>query len=77
MVVLVLSLALVGCGYSMADCYNSVVEAYPNSEVRMIPGENWRFIVKQPDGTILYVETMNTTNTNVTQEFAVFKGEGK
>ncbi len=63
-----------GCdSHDQGKCYESVTASYPEAEVIIIPGEKYRFIVKTLDGAILYIETMNQTDTNITQIFTVFK----
>ena len=73
-VVLVLVILWVtGCsGYNAAVCYEGVKAKYPNAEIAMIPGEKYRFLVKTSEGNILYIETMNFSDGNVTQEFVAF-----
>lgn len=74
---LVLIIALVSCsGFDPVECYNSVVKAYPDSEVFTILGEQFSFIVRTSHGDILYVETMNNMNTDVTKEVYVIRGDG-
>lgn len=64
-----------GCaGYDVSDCYESVQAAYPDAEVQMIPGEKWRFLVRTKEGDIIYVETMNILDTEMTQKFTAFRG---
>lgn len=64
-----------GCsGYSADVCYQGVKAAYPGADIAVIPGEKYRFIVKQKNGDILYVETMNHTNGDVTQAYTAFRG---
>lgn len=67
-------IAMTGCaGYSSNECYNAVQKKYPNGDVRVIPGKMYMFLVKTENGDIVYVETMNVTNTEITQEFIAFK----
>lgn len=73
--ILIASLAVTGCGgYDPNNCYESVKRAYPNAEVVMIPGEDYRFIVKEVNGDVIYVETMNMSNGDVTQAFTAIRG---
>lgn len=59
-----------GCtGYSQATCYEGVKAKYPDSNVIIIPGQKYRFLVDRPNGDVLYVETMNISNGDVTTEF--------
>lgn len=60
---------LAGCGdaHDQYACYMSVKEKFPNSEVTRIPDANYKFIVKKEDGSLFYVETMNSFNDNVSK----------
>ena len=76
LIVLLSVLLCVGCsGYNQNTCYDEVKKAYPNSEVVMIPGEKYRFIVKNNSGDIIYVETMNIGDGKVTQAFTAIRGD--
>ena len=73
LIVLFVVLFLFSCGYSSIDCYESVSNKYKDSIVYQIPGEEYRYIVKTKSGEVRYIETMNITNTNITQDFKVFQ----
>ena len=70
------ALLCVSCGgFNQEACYEGVKMAYPESEVVIIPGEKYRFIVRTPAGDIIYVETMNTSDGDVTQAFTAIYGD--
>jgi len=62
---------LSACGYSKQNCYEEVERKYPDAAVHIIPGQEYRFVVIKKDGTALYVETMNQTNTDISQEWTI------
>lgn len=67
-------LLVAGCGYDSNKCYESVVKAYPNAEISLIPGEKYRFLVRENGGDVIYVETMNNADADITQKFTAFRG---
>jgi len=69
------ALLVAGCsGFEQNTCYEGVKKKYPTAEVAMIPDEKYRFIVKTKNGDILYVETMNFSNGDVTESYTAFRG---
>jgi hypothetical protein len=70
-------LALTACGDATDPmaCWESVARTYPGSDVAVIPGHNYRFIVRKPNGSIIYVETMSISDTKVTTAFTAFDGK--
>ena len=68
-----------GCGKALdqAACLESVMKAFPGAEVGMIPNEKYRFVVRDADGAIWYVKTMNLTNPYVSQKSKIFTPNDK
>jgi hypothetical protein len=48
---------------------------FPGAEVISIPGHDFRFIVRKPNGAILYVETIDPNSPRVTTAFTAFEGK--
>lgn len=74
MKIIVLALAmvcLVGCGFSSVRCRQSVAKKY-GAEVQVIPGEQFKFIARDTNGAIWFVETMNTGNAEISSEVLLF-----
>jgi len=66
---------LTGCaGHNSAACFQVVMDAYPDSKVKVLPGFKFRFLVKRPNGDIIFVKTMNNTNTDITSAEVLFEG---
>jgi len=71
----ILSLTSISCSaWNESECYKTVRANYPESEIVMIPGRDYTYLIKKQNGDILYVETMSITSTKITQEFTAFKG---
>ena len=69
-----LAVLLCSCkGNNKIECFNTVQKAYPESEIRIIPGHSWSFLVRHPEGTVLYIRTMNYTNTDISHSTILFK----
>ena len=71
MVVMVLMLGGCNSGDSYA-AYQSVKKKYPNSDIRNVPGKSFSFIVKTPEGGIIYVETLNITDDEISKVSTIF-----
>ena len=69
MIAIVIGLA--GCGYDPEGCYDTVAKAYPDAIVMIIPGEDYRFIVIGGHGEVRYIETMNSLDRLISQDFEV------
>lgn len=75
---LLLSLLMVGCdGLDSVTCYSNVMDAYPHSDVRTIPGSKYLFLVRMDSGEVRLVKTMNLGNTEITTDIIIFKAENK
>lgn len=66
----------VGCGdaYDNTACYYSVVKAYPDCKVYILPKSEYRFVAVKGN-KIIYVTTLNLTNTDITSTYVLQKGE--
>ncbi len=64
---------LSGCGpgFSSAECFMSVKNKYIGSEVSPIPKNDFSFLVRKQDGTVLIAKTMDF-DTKVTEEIIIF-----
>ena len=78
------SFGLNGCDRSDTfKCHQSVADKYPNAIIKRLPNNKYKFIVIEKSGNINYVETMNITNTDITEDVILFlaneffKGEEK
>lgn len=70
-------LALVGCGGASDSlkCRESVVLMYPGAEIVSVPDHPYRFLVRKPNGSIVYVETLSILSPAVTMAFTAFDGK--
>lgn len=53
-------LLFAGCsdGWNPALVRAAVAEDYPGAEIQCLPRSDYKFIVRKPDGSVLYVEYM-------------------
>lgn len=58
-VLLLVALAGCGPGYQQIKCYQAVSEEFPGGQVWELPDSNYRFIVRDREGALWYVRTMN------------------
>lgn len=66
-------LFLIGCaGMDRGGCFESVSKAFPKSQIVVIDKYGYKFLVKDQNGKIFYVETMNQTNTDITLKRELF-----
>jgi hypothetical protein len=70
-----LATCLFSCdGHDEFACYQRVKEEFPNAiKVSRPIGEKWEFIVIDEDSSIYFVETMNVSNTDLTQKELIHK----
>lgn len=67
------ALWLSGCSsHDRSLCASKVQAAFPNGQVAAIPSEAFKFIVREPDGSVWLVETMNQTNAEVSSKVRLF-----
>ena len=72
-VFIVVLATVVSCsGYDKVACMEEVQAAFPDSEVRIAPGKIFKYIVRNRDGSIVYVETMGIYSTKLTTKAEVF-----
>lgn len=70
---LAICLGLSGCdALDRTRCQENVSNAFPDSEVVQTPN-GYRFIVRDKNGNIWYVETMNMFDANVSGKVLVFR----
>lgn len=50
-----------GDGYDAVKVRGAVSEQHPGAQVQQIPGSTWKYLVKEPNGRVLYVEYMGRT----------------
>ena len=79
LLVTAVALLLVGCNNtanSAYHCRRSVEETFPGSEISISPDSDssYRFLVREPNGTVWYVETMSSAGPQVTKKELIFKG---
>jgi len=70
-----LATCLASCaGNDEYACYESVKETFPNAIAIKRPiGEKWSFVVIDADSCVYYVETMNSSDTKLTQKELIHK----
>ena len=73
-VLLTAALLMTGCGSDAGGCYRSVVDAYPDSEIRISPRSSYEFFIRTPDGDIRYVRTWNKTDVDISYDVLLFAG---
>lgn len=52
-------------------CYLQVKEKHPNSIIFQLPNQDYKFITVDTCGKVTYVETMDNSTPNVTDEIVV------
>ena len=76
MLLVLCPLLLIGCsGYDAQKCYDTVKNKFPDAEISLIPGKNYQYLVRLENGDILYIENLNSFNTDITTEFLAFRGK--
>ena len=68
--VLLTSLALPALLLSLCSCSNTsprsrVEKAFPGGEITSLPDNTWKFIVRQPDGSVYYADASYSLTTNL------------
>ena len=63
MIIAAACFCVAGCGdgYNEVKVRNAVAEQHPRAQVQQIPGRAWTYLVKEPNGRVLYVEYMGRT----------------
>jgi hypothetical protein len=81
LLVTVFALGMVGCLTNNADstyhCRRSVEAAFPGAEISNSPDSDssFRFLVREPNGAVWYVETMSGSGPQVTKKELIFKAK--
>jgi len=71
--ILPLTIILCGCGGNdPIGARNSVLEAFPNSEITVIPGRVYHFIVRDTNGAIWAVECVNMHDVKISSMAQLF-----
>jgi len=71
---LLVMLALVGCSMEK-ECIEVVKSKYPTSEVDSVPNQGGTvFLVRTPEGRIIYVEVMYSDDCMISQAYTAFEG---
>ena len=74
---LVMGVGVVGCSdpaFNSAACRQAVVDEFKTADVQNLEGAKFKFVVRDPDNNIWYVETMSSQSTKVTAKTMLFKG---
>jgi hypothetical protein len=67
-----------GPGNDPGNCLNAVRAKFgENAHIATIPGKSYAFIVRDEDGDIYYVKTMNTSDTDITTEVMLIPKKAK
>lgn len=53
------------------ECYQRVADAYPDANIQILPGEQFRFIVKLETGECRYVKTMNPFTAGISHDVKI------
>jgi len=58
-------------------CRKSVESTFPNSEISLSPDGDtpFRYLIREPNGNIWYVETLSGNGPEITKKELVFKGK--
>ena len=73
-IIIILCISTISCEESNSVmCLNSVVAAYPDAEIKRMPRSLYRFIVRPPDGSLIYVETMNTWDSDISSSVQLMR----
>lgn len=68
--------SLAGCsGFDKNACRESVVKQFNTQNV--VEVKEYRYVVKDNQGNLWYVEVMNGNDTNITKKIPIFFGEVK
>lgn len=72
--VLAIALTLTACGDTLnpSKIRESAVAEHPGAEVTPLPGRDYSYIVRQPDGSVLYVQYMSATSVAHTSSVMLF-----
>lgn len=64
---------LTSCGeaYDKAKCYESVQSRYPKATIFQLPRDDFKYIVIDTCGNVMYVETLDNKTTKITSEIIV------
>ena len=65
-------LFLCSCGNNPMECYNNVMTEFEGCELRYFESD-YRFLIKTVDGEIIYVETLNAFNNEISKKEVMFK----
>ena len=72
-VVILGCMLLFGCaGDDRSECFQSVQNTFPGGKVVVLGRDGYKFVVKDKDGSVWYVETMNSSDTNITKKIQLF-----
>lgn len=73
----IIMLCLCSCGDSLSSreykSMNIIKNHFPNSEVHVIHGEQFKYIVKDSNEDVWYVECMNSGDDEISYMVRVFK----
>jgi hypothetical protein len=78
LLVAAIALVMVGCKSNASSAYHcrkSVENIFPGADISNSPSSDssYRFLVREPNGAVWYVETMSTAGPQVTKKELVFK----
>lgn len=64
MIIAAVFFCVAGCGdgFDPVKVRGAVADQHPGAQVQQIPGNrSWKYLVKEPNGRVLYVEYMGST----------------
>jgi hypothetical protein len=53
---------------------DSVQKAFPEGEWKSVPANNFKFLVRDKDGSVWWVETLNFSDSEVSSKLKLFNG---
>ena len=69
---LICLLGLSGCSsHDGVECYQSVLDAYPDANIHILPGEQFRFLVTLETGESRYVKTMSPFSSKISHDVEI------
>jgi hypothetical protein len=75
MVVVLVTAALSWKGSdSPGKCMESVQKAFPEGDWKNVPIQYYKFIVRDKDGSVWWVETFNFTDSEISSKVKLFNG---
>lgn len=59
---------------SPAKCMESVQKAFPEGDWKLVPAQYYKFLVRDKDGSVWWVETINFSDSEISSKVKLFNG---